>query len=128
MAVLLCAILAASDPSAAQRPPPAPSPATPSVAGTWRGEAAVGPETRVELTFELRQTGERVHGTYDSRSPVLIAVNVRVTGTLRGDALTLFEEGTATPVVEARVQDSTLTGVYRGSSGPAARLDARRLR
>jgi hypothetical protein len=86
------------------------------------------PEARIELTFQLQQDGHRVHGTYDSRSAVLIAVNVRVTGTLEGDALTLFEEGAATPVVEARVKDSALTGIYRGTSGTPVKLDVGRLR
>jgi hypothetical protein len=123
VASLLCALLADPEPIRAQA---SSTRDAPSVIGTWIGAAST-PESRVDLTFQLQQHGERVQGTYDSRSAVLIALNVRITGTLRGDTLTLFEQGTATPVVEARVKDATLTGVFRGTSGTPARLDARRL-
>jgi hypothetical protein len=98
----------------------------PSVVGTWIGAASTA-DSRVDLTFQLQQQGDRVQGTYDSRSAVLIAVNVRVTGTLRGDALTLFEQGTAMPVVEARVKDSTLSGIFRATAGTPARFEVKRL-
>lgn len=65
-------------------------------------------------------------GSYDYRGPVLVALNVRVTGFLRGNSLTLFEGGTAPPVFDGRVEGKSLTGVFRGS-GPPGRLEAVRV-
>lgn len=85
------------------------------------------PSGRVELSFRLAHDGELVFGTYDSRGPVLVALNVRVTGVLRGNALTLFEQGGADAVLEAHIEGRSMTGTFRGSSHPgpitAVRVD-----
>jgi hypothetical protein len=112
-------------PAALAQPEGGPSAAWPSAAGTWRGTVD-GPTGRIALTFQLAQEGERVHGTYDYRGPAVVALNVRVTGVLRGDALTLFEQGAATPILDARLEGRTLVGTYRSGSDPPGRLRATR--
>ena len=116
----------APTPGPARAPTPGPAAPIASAAGTW-SSVITAPSGRVDLTFQLAQEGDRVHGTYDYRGPVLVALNVRVTGALRGSALTLFQEGGAAPILEGRLEGRALTGVFRGASAPlpfdAVRVD-----
>jgi hypothetical protein len=113
VALWLAAGLLAGSARAQAPPPTAPAGA----AGTWTA-VIDAPSGRVELAFRLAHDGERVFGTYDYRGPVLVALNVRVTGVLRGNTLTLFEQGGAESVLEARVEGRSMTGTFRGSSHP----------
>ncbi len=122
MVSIMVGVLAGA--GAAQSPSEPPAPVPRGVVGTWAG-VIDAPTGRIELTFRLGQDGERVFGIYDYRGPVLVALNVRITGLFRGDALTLFEEGAAEPLLDARVAGKAFTGHFRGSGQPitASRTD-----